>query len=153
MCTDSITIRLFSIIMIGMLTVTPLVNNNFFSSVTAQEYGYEADSYNYDDNIYSKYPTEENKYECQKGPFEGFFVSSVEFCKRVASLADNRGDDNQIGTQDPAGPQGPQGPPGPAGGLPGPQGPPGPAGVAGPQGERGLTGAIGPASDCTRTTR
>ena len=22
-----------------------------------------------------------NKYECQKGPFEGFFVGSVEFCK------------------------------------------------------------------------
>ena len=24
---------------------------------------------------------EENKYECRTGPFEGFFVSSVEFCK------------------------------------------------------------------------
>ena len=22
-----------------------------------------------------------NKYECRTGPFEGFFVSSVEFCK------------------------------------------------------------------------
>ena len=31
--------------------------------------------------MYSTYPTEINKYECQKGPFEGFFVGSVEFCK------------------------------------------------------------------------
>ena len=43
----------------------------------AQEYD------NYDDNKYSQYPTEENKYECRTGPFEGFFVSSVEFCKHV----------------------------------------------------------------------
>ena len=24
-----------------------------------------------------------NKYECRTGPFEGFFVSSVEFCKHI----------------------------------------------------------------------
>ena len=84
-----------------MLTATPLTNNNFFSSVAAQEYGYED---NYDDNMYSKYPTEEKKYECQKGPLEGFFVSSVEFCKRVASIADDNGDDNRTGTQGPIGP-------------------------------------------------
>ena len=35
----------------------------------------------YDDDMYSTYPTEVNKYECRTGPFEGFFVSSVEFCK------------------------------------------------------------------------
>jgi hypothetical protein len=29
---------------------------------------------------YSKYPTIEKIYECQKGPFKGFFTSSVEFC-------------------------------------------------------------------------
>lgn len=28
----------------------------------------------------SNYPTEDKKYECQKGQFEGFFVSSPEFC-------------------------------------------------------------------------
>ena len=50
-------------------------NNSFFNSAMAQEYN------NYDDNKYSQYPTEENKYECRTGPFEGFFVSSVEFCK------------------------------------------------------------------------
>ena len=32
---------------------------------------------------YSQYPTEDKKYECRTGPFEGFFVSSVEFCKHV----------------------------------------------------------------------
>ena len=50
-----------------------------FSSVNAQEYG----SYDYDDDIYSTYPTDDNKYECRTGPLEGFFVSSVEFCKHV----------------------------------------------------------------------
>ena len=34
-----------------------------------------------EDKKYSKYPTEDKKYECRTGPFEGFFVSSVEFCK------------------------------------------------------------------------
>jgi hypothetical protein len=35
----------------------------------------------YGDSSYSKYPTDDNKYECRTGPLEGFFVSSVEFCK------------------------------------------------------------------------
>ena len=30
--------------------------------------------------VFSKYPTIDKIYECQKGPFEGFFTSSVEFC-------------------------------------------------------------------------
>ena len=29
----------------------------------------------YDDNTYSQYPTDDKKYECRTGPFEGFFVS------------------------------------------------------------------------------
>ena len=46
---------------------------------------------NYQDNdMYSKYPTKENKYKCQKGPFESFFVSSVEFC-----IKDKRDDDKK----------------------------------------------------------
>ncbi len=36
-------------------------------------------NYNYVDS-YSKYPTDDKKYECRTGPFEGF-VSLVEFCK------------------------------------------------------------------------
>ena len=95
----------------------------------------------------------------KQGPFEGFFVSSVEFCKHIKF--DNDKDDrkdNRTGTQ---GPQGPQGPPGPAGsqgppgedgqdgedgaqGPPGPQGPPGVNGTQGPQGEGGFNGTQGP---------
>ena len=51
----------------------------------------------------------ENNYECRTGPFEGFFVSSVEFCKHIKSDDKDRKDirDNRTGTQ------GPQGVPGP----------------------------------------
>lgn len=53
----------------------------------AQGNEYDGKSYNnnknYDDMKVSLYPTKVNKYECQTGPFEGFFVSSVEFCKDV----------------------------------------------------------------------
>ena len=52
-----------------------LHQNNTFPTVMAQEYDNNGDS------SYSQYPTEDNKYECRTGPFEGFFVSSVEFCK------------------------------------------------------------------------
>jgi hypothetical protein len=118
-----------------MLSAMPLFNQNNFSNVKAQEYGTYDD---YDNDIYSKYPTEINKYECRTGPFEGFFVGSVEFCKHVKFDKEDRKDrENRTGTQGPAGPQGIQGiqgPPGPAGGQPGPQG---------IQGERGLTGTTG----------
>ena len=53
-------------------------NNSFFSNTAmAQEYT------NHDDSYYSQYPTDDKKYECQKGPLEGFFVGSVEFCKII----------------------------------------------------------------------
>ena len=42
---------------------------------------YDTNNNNYVPSSYSKYPTEDKKYECRTGPFEGFFVSSVEFCK------------------------------------------------------------------------
>ena len=122
-----------------MLTVTPFLNNNSFlsNSVMAQEYD------KYRDRSYSQYPTQDKKYDCQTGPFEGFFVSSVEFCK---FQFDDSKRENRTGTQGPPGPPGPQGiqgPPGPSGGQPGPQGPPGPAGgnstVPGPQGPPGIT--------------
>ena len=107
---------------------------------------YDIYNNNYDSPKYNKYPTDTNKYECQKGPFEGFFVSSVEFCKFNKFDAKEDRKDIKTGTQGPPGPagaQGIQGPPGPAGGQPGPQGPPGPQGGPGLQGERGLTGATG----------
>ena len=112
-----------------MLSAMPLLNNN---TAMGQEYG------GYKNDNYSNYPTQINKYECQTGPFEGFYVESVEFCK--IKLPIGSGMQGLSGSQ---GPQGPQGPPGLAGGQPGPQGPPGPQGLTDPQGERGLTGATG----------
>ena len=83
-----------------MLAVMPLLNQNNSFSNPAMAQGY--DDY-YGDNSYSTYATEENKYECQKGPLEGFFVSSVEFCKNVKFDKDDR-KDNRTGTRGPAGP-------------------------------------------------
>jgi hypothetical protein len=94
------------------------------------------------------------KNQCRTGPFEGFFVSSVEFCKHVQfdKDKDDRNRDNNNNKTGPAGPQGPSGPPGANGtngqdgaqGPPGPQGPPGFNGPPGPQGERGFNGTQGP---------
>jgi len=76
----------FTLLLIGYLLMSTFtLNINLIPNAMAQDYSYDADSSDnnyYDDNSkYSKYPTQLNKYECQKGPFEGFFVSSVEFCK------------------------------------------------------------------------
>ncbi len=105
-----------------MLAAIPLLNNN--TVVLAQGY--------YEDSSYSQYPTDENKYQCRTGPFEGFFVSSVEFCKHGKFDNKDRKDirDNRTGTQGPPGPQGPIGPAGPQG----IQGEPGPAGATGAPG-------------------
>jgi hypothetical protein len=111
-----------------MLAIMPLLNNNnsfLTTPIMAQQYD---DNY-YGDSSYSKYPTEDKKYECRTGPFEGFFVSSVEFCKHVKFDDKDRKDvrDNRTGTQGPPGPQGPQGETGATGatGATGPQGPSG----------------------------
>ena len=121
-----------------MLVLVPFLNqqqqqNSFpLNPAMAQEYDKYGDSY------YSQYPTDDKKYECRTGPFEGFFVSSVEFCKHVKLDKDDRKDnrvDNRTGTQGPPGPAGPQGPQGP-------QGPPGlngTNGVNGTQGPPGIT--------------
>ena len=109
-----------------MLSMMPLFNNNNNTGAMAQEYDKYRDSY------YSQYPTDDKKYECRTGPFEGFFVSSVEFCKHIKfdDKNDNRKDNNRTGTQGPPGPAGPQGPVGPQG----IQGPPGANGTQGPPG-------------------
>jgi hypothetical protein len=59
-----------------MLAVMPLLNQNngFSNTIMAQA----LDSYS--DSTVSYYPTNINKYECKKGAFEGFFVSTLEFC-------------------------------------------------------------------------
>ena len=106
-----------------MLSAMPLFSNN-----AAMAQGYNGD------NSYSKYPTNDNKYECRTGPLEGFFVSSVEFCKFNKFDKDDRDrDNNQTGTQGPPGPTGATGPPGPAG----------PQGIQGSPGSTGATGAVG----------
>ncbi|HET9807264.1 MAG TPA: VCBS repeat-containing protein [Nitrososphaeraceae archaeon] len=122
----------------GLLTSLFMIITATFANLNilpnpAMAQGYD----NYDDNKYSQYPTKENKYECRTGPFEGFFVSSVEFCKHVKF--DDRKDhkdrdrDNKTGTQ---GPPGPQGPPG----IPGLQGAPGTNGTNGINGTNGVNG-------------
>ena len=116
------TILCFGLFLIGSLLMSALtLNVNLLSNAMAQEY----DDY-YSNSYYSAYPTDDKKYECRTGPFEGFFVSSVEFCKHVKfdDRKDNR--DNRTGAQGPPGPAGPAGPKG----IQGIQGPPGPAGVS-----------------------
>jgi hypothetical protein len=39
---------------------------------------------------YSQYPTINKIYECQKGPLEGFFTSSVEFCIAAKGMLDKQ---------------------------------------------------------------
>ena len=106
--------------------LVPITNTNLFSNPAAMAQDYD----NYAaDNSYSKYPTDDKKYECRTGQFEGFFVSSVEFCQfnkfDDKYRKDNR--ENRTETQ----------------GLPGAEGLPGPPGIQGPQGLPGLQGIPG----------
>ena len=77
------------------------------NSASAQNYGYQNDYYgsggsSYDDNsYYSKYPTDDKRYECRTGPLEGFFVGSVEFCNvkhKFDDRKDHRDRDNKTAT-------------------------------------------------------
>ena len=113
------------IVLMSSLVMLSAIPVNIFSNAMAQGY----DIYR-DNGSYSQYPTDDKKYECRTGPFEGFFVSSVEFCKHIKFDDKDRKDisrDNRTGTQGPPGPLGPQGPPGSNGtnGVNGTQGPPG----------------------------
>ena len=115
-----------------MLAAMPLFNN-----YVAMAQGY--DNYYGDSSSYSQYPTDDKKYECRTGPFEGFFVSSVEFCKHVKfdDKRDHKVRDNRTGTQGPPGPQGPKGDTGATGAT-------GAKGDTGATGAKGDTGATGP---------
>ncbi len=46
-----------------------MLNNNNSFTKTAMAQGYYGDS---SSNYYSQYPTDDKKYECRTGPFEGF---------------------------------------------------------------------------------
>jgi hypothetical protein len=81
-------------VIIGLLLLTAglfgvATLNNIISHAMGQEY----DNY-YGDSSYSTYQTDDKKYECRTGPLEGFFVSSVEFCK--FNKFDHRKDDRKI---------------------------------------------------------
>ena len=91
-----------------MLAAMPFLTNNSFllNTVMAQGNEYDSKPYNnndYDDKKISLYPTKVNKYECQTGLFEGFFVGSVEFCQDVHIV-----NVNGIAAQRPPSPTGPQ---------------------------------------------
>ena len=91
-----------------MLAAMPFLTNNSFllNTVMAQGNEYDSKPYNnnnYDDEKISLYPTKVNKYECQRGLFEGFFVGSVEFCQDVHKV-----NVNGIAAQRPQSPTGPQ---------------------------------------------
>ena len=134
-----------SLVMLSAMPLFSQQQNSLFSNVMDQGYN----NY-YGDSSYSQYPTDDKKYECRTGPFEGFFVSSVEFCKHVKfdDRKDHSSRDNRTGTQGPQGPQGPQGQPG-VNGTTGATGATGPQGPQGLQGIPGLTGATGPAGITT----
>jgi hypothetical protein len=141
-----------------ILTIMPLFNNNYNTVTMAQEYD------KYQDSYYSQYPTDDKKYECRTGPFEGFFVSSVEFCKHIKfdDKRDHKDRDNRTVIQGPAGPAGPagsQGTPGPTGatGATGAQGLPDSPGLQGPPGITNVNASnyysvIGNASTIPSTT-
>ena len=124
-------ISLSLILMSTLIMLVPFTSINF-PNVKAQEYD------KYGDSFYSQYPTDDKKYECRTGPFEGFFVSSAEFCKHVKfdDRKDNSRDNNNTRAQGPPGPAGPQG-------LTGPPGPPGPTGAIGATGPAGVPGLQG----------
>jgi hypothetical protein len=78
-----IIINLFLIGLLMTSSILPFSNMNIFSNTAMAKNGYyDYVEYNSDpsyntDKIYSDSPDEENKYECQKGPLEGFFYK---FC-------------------------------------------------------------------------
>ena len=90
-------------ILSGSIFLIIILFSTSINSVITQEDD-DDDYNNYDDSNYSSVPTKEKKYECQKGVFEGFFVSSVELCKNVSV---KRGDGSgTVGTQGPKGSEG-----------------------------------------------
>jgi hypothetical protein len=82
-----------------MLTIPSVGNTNLFSTNTAN-----AQEDYYDDKYgYYYYPPDYYKYECQKGPFEGDLVESVEFCFKKAHDRDDKQGDGEEGGPGPTG--------------------------------------------------
>ena len=98
-----------SVALMLSLVMGPVLAGNG-QSVSAQNYGYD----DYSDSSYSEYPSKDNKVQCKKGPFQGFFVSSVEWCD-AKKFDDDKFDDKKIIKQGPKGDKGDKGDPGPKG--------------------------------------
>ena len=58
---------IFSILLMGSLVMLAAIPVNIFSNAMAQGYNIYRDN-----GYYSQYPTDDKKYECKTGPFEGF---------------------------------------------------------------------------------
>jgi hypothetical protein len=65
---------LYAILFLG--TITASIPNNLIDTKANEESQYYPPS----DSYYPEDQTEDKPYQCRTGPFEGFFVSSVEFC-------------------------------------------------------------------------
>ena len=75
----------FGLLMSSLVMLSAITLFNINNSAMAQEYD------KYEDSSYIQYPNDDKKYECRTGPFEGFFVRSVELCKHVKF-----GDNNDV---------------------------------------------------------
>jgi hypothetical protein len=84
-------ITISTLLMTSLIMLVPFGSTTIYPN-PAMAQGYD----NYDDDRYNKYPIDDKKYECRTGPFEGFFVSSVEFCKHV-KFNDKDNKDNGYG--------------------------------------------------------
>jgi hypothetical protein len=117
-------------------------NSYDMASYDQQRYDNSYDKSSYGD--YSEYKTKDKKYECRTGPFEGFFVSSVEFCdaKHKNFDKDDRKDRDKDNKTGPQGPPGPRGPPG-QDGQDGTNGTDGRDGTNGTDGRDGTNGTNG----------
>jgi hypothetical protein len=117
-----------------MLAIMPILNQQQQNIVinAAMAQGYDNNNYGNNNSYYSQYSTDDKKYECRTGPFEGFFVSSVEFCD-AKKFDDNKRNHKDNRDNNKTGPQG----------LPGPAGPTGQQGPAGMNGTNGINGTNG----------
>jgi hypothetical protein len=93
--TAAITIN--TLLMTSLIMLVPFGSTTIYPNPAMAQYD------NYEDDRYNEYPIDDKTYECRTGPFEGFFVSSVEFCKHIKfDDKDDRKDnrvDNRTGTQ------------------------------------------------------
>jgi hypothetical protein len=103
-------VAIIRLILIGSLTVSlaiPFASMNIFPK-TNNAVGQEYNSGGY--NPYTEYPINDYKYECQTGPFKGFFVESVEFCD-AKLFDDKKKKERPIVEEPPTPPQEPPTPP------------------------------------------